>query len=168
MPAPVVQLIVKGLEAVRDGLLSLAPALRRKRGRKALYAGAKVVQDASKAIGVVPVLNRNIYRRGKLIRKPGTVRDAIITRRSKDNEANGDVSVFVGVKPAQGSDRGTYSPNDPFYWRFVHFRTKTNKNPRPFLSIGARELEGGALRAIETELGDQFKQMDLPGINKQP
>ena len=160
----VFELVVKGLDGVRDRLLAMAPTIRRKFARKALRKGAELVKQLASSPSVVPVLGRSIYRRGVLIRKPGTLRDAIQIRNSKDTNRTGDVGVFVNVKPAKGGDRGKYSPNDPFYWRFVHFATKTNKNPRPFLSIGATQLEGPALAAIEKSLGPDIQQLNLPGV----
>lgn len=166
MVAKTFALAFKGFEDLKDALLNLAPLLRRKRGTRAMAKGAEVVRDEAKRPGVVPVLARPLYRRGQLWRKPGTVRDAISIRVSKDVRANGDVGVFVNVKPAKGSDRGANSPNDPFYWRFLHFKTKTNQTPKPFLLVGARQLEGDALRAIERALGDEIRQLNLPGIKQ--
>jgi HK97 gp10 family phage protein len=160
------ELAFKGFEQLKEALLNLAPLMRRKRGTRAMAKGAEVVREASKRINVVPVLARPLYRRGQLWRKPGTVRDAISIRISKDGRANGDVGVFVNVKPAKGSDRGANSPNDPFYWRFLHFKTKANRVPKPFLLVGARELEGDALRAVERALGDEIRQLNLPGIKQ--
>lgn len=151
-------LVVGGIDRLKGVLLSLAPLIRRKYGRKALRKGAAIVRDRAKL--ATPVLARNIYRRGVLIRKPGTVRDAITVRRSKDAERNGDVGVFVNVKPAKGSDRGRYSPADSYYWRWIHFATKRNKNPIPFLSIGGRDLTGDPLKAIETSLAADINKLN--------
>lgn len=153
--------VVKGLDSARARLLSMAPTIRRKFARKALRKGAELVKKLAASPSVVPVLGRPIYRRGVMIRKPGTLRDAIQIRNSKDTNRTGDVGVFVNVKPAKGGDRGKYSPNDPYYWRWVMFRTKTNQNPRPFLQIGATQLEGPALAEIEKSLAQ-----DLPTLNQ--
>lgn len=164
MTAKVFDIVVRGLDRVRDALIAMAPTIRRKYARKALRKGAEVVKQVASTPGIVPVLANPIYRRGVLIRKPGTLRDAIQIRNSKDVNKTGDVGVFVNVRPAKGADRGKYSPNDPFYWRFVHFKTKRNNNPKPFLSIGGRQLEGEALRRIEASLAPDIKQMNLPGV----
>lgn len=166
MAGELYKLEIKGYEPLVEALLAMAPALRRKRGTRALAKGADLVRDAAKRPGVTPVLTREIYRRGKLYRKPGTVRDAIKVRISKEARRNGDVGVFVNVEPAKGEARGANSPNDPFYWRWIHFGGKTVPRPVPFLTIGSRVLPGPALRAIEAALGDEFRQLTLPGIPK--
>jgi HK97 gp10 family phage protein len=161
-----VEFRVNGMETLQARLEAMTPFLRKNFVRKALYKGGLVVaRRAAEPIVVVPVLKAPIYRRGKLIRKPGTLRDAILVRNSKDVTQTGNVGVFVNVKPAQGADRGADSPNDPFYWRFVEFGTKRMR-ARPFLRTGAKELEGAALRAIETSLGPDIEQLNLPGVLK--
>ena len=146
-------------------LKQLSPTMRRGMLRKALRAGAKLVQRTAATPGIVPILQKPVYKRGKLVRRPGTLQRNIIVRRSKDAEQDGDVGVFVNVKPARGALRGADSPDDPFYWRFVHFGTK-KMAARPFLTIGARELQGPALRAIEASLKPDLEQLDLPGVNR--
>lgn len=128
---------VSGLPDLRAALLSIAPKLRKRALRTALAAGARVVRDAAKR--ATPVLKAPV--RG---RKPGTVRDAISVRTSKNARKEGDVGVFIGVKPisrtkvvrlqvykqrgrlvsrgmtaAEGSARD--NPNDPYYWRWLNF-----------------------------------------------
>ena len=150
-----------GIEKLKAALIGLAPLIRRRFGRKALRAGARIVQESAKR--AAPVLNRDIYRRSVLIRKPGTVRDAISVRRSKDVERNGDVGVFVNVKPAKGAARGTFSPNDPYFWRWIMFSTKRNKRPVPFLQIAGRDLTGTPLQAIEQSLAADIQKLNNPG-----
>lgn len=157
-------LTISGNDVLAARLLAMTPIIRRKFAMKALKAGGKVVVKAAAAPGVAPVLSRAIYRKGVLIRKPGTMRDAIKVRSSRDVNRTGDVGVFVNVKPAKGSQRGAYSPDDPFYWRFVHFKTKTNRNPKPFLNVGAQQLEGNAFDAIKNTLGPDLQQLNLPGF----
>jgi len=166
MAGEIYRLKLAGYDQLREALLNLAPQLRRKRGTRALAKGADLVREEAKRPGVVQVLVKPIYRKGRLYRKPGTVRDAIKVRVSKEARRAGDVGVFVNVQPAKGADRGANSPNDPFYWRWLHFGGKTVPRPVPYLTIGARVLPGPALRAIEAALGDEFRQLDLPGIPK--
>ena len=151
--------VITGAEIVKARLLALAPEVRRKFAMKALKKGAAPVATAAQ--GAVPVLAQSIYRRGQLYRKPGTVRDAIRIRSSKDINRTGDVGVIVNVKPAKGSDRGARSPNDPFYWRFLEFGTKYMKERR-YLRVGAQQLESQSKRIIEAELKDGFDQLKLP------
>lgn len=154
---------IAGLQQVTDKMLAMAPTIRAKYARKALVAGAKVVQKVASTPGIVPILANPIYRRGVLIRKPGTVRDAIKIRNSKDVNKTGDVGVFVNIAPAKGADRGALSPRDPFYGRFLNFGTKYIK-PYRFLQIGAAQLEGEALRQVITTLSPDIQQLNLPGI----
>jgi HK97 gp10 family phage protein len=161
--AHIIEYAIVGLDAVRAKLLDMTPTIRRKYARKALRKGAEVVKKVATTPGIVPELLNPIYRRGRLARKPGTVRDAIAIRNSKDVNRTGDVGVFVNVRPAKGGERGRYSPNDPFYWRFLEFGTKYMRK-RPFLRVGGQQLEGQALREIEQSLGPDLQQMNLPGV----
>lgn len=151
---------VEGIERLKAKLAEMTPIIRRNYARKALLKGAEVVRKVAASPGVVPVLGNPIYRRGVLIRKPGTVRDAIKTRTSKDTAKTGDVGVFVNVAPARGADRGKNSPSDPYFWRWIHFSTKRNNTPRPFLLVGAAQLEGQALTEIKKSLGVDIQSMD--------
>lgn len=154
---------LEDIDKFRRVMAQLTEVLRRRYVRKALYKGGEIVRKASQI--VTPTLSAPIYRRGKMVRKPGTVRDAITVRRSKDIERDrNQVGVFVNVKPAPSAQRGADSPTDPYYWRFVHFATKKNRNPVPFLIIGARELEGRALREIETSLTADFNRISNEGL----
>lgn len=164
MPANLLQFKARGFDELVKRLEALTPLLRRKYVLRAMLTGAEVVRRrAAEPIVAVPVLSKPIYRNGKLYRKPGTLRDAISVRTSKDDRRNGDVGAFVNVRPARGSDRGANSPNDPFYWRFVEFGTKKMR-ARPFLRKGAQELTSGAKTAIEETLSKDFQQLNLPGV----
>lgn len=163
MPDTVFRFDISGLQVVTDKLLAMAPTIRTKYARKALVAGAQIVQKVASTPGIVPVLAAPIYRRGVLIRKPGTVRDSIKIRNSKDVNKTGDVGVFVNVKPAQGVDRGRYNPNDNFYWKFLEFGTRYMR-ARPFLRIGGGQLEGPALEAVIATLAPDLQQLNLPGF----
>jgi hypothetical protein len=154
------QLSIEGIERLNARLAEMTPTIRRRFARKALLKGAEVVRKVAASPGVVPVLGNPIYRRGVLIRKPGAVRDAIKTRTSKDTAKTGDVGVFVNVAPARGADRGKNNPNDNYYWRWIHFKTKRNNTPRPFLLVGAAQLEGQALTEIKNSLGVDIQSMN--------
>lgn len=131
----VAEATVKGIPDLRDALLSIGPKLRQRALRNALAAGARIVRNAAK--GATPVLSAPVRNKsGQVVRKPSTVRDAISVRTSKRDKAAGDVGVFVNVRPAtgakfkkvngkatqvRGSKRGAYSPDDPYYWRWLEF-----------------------------------------------
>lgn len=130
---------VSGIPDLRSALAGVAPKLRFRALRTALAAGARLIQRAARA--ATPVLNlakrgnAYAYRRGW--RKPGTVRRAISVRTSKLARREGNVGVFVNVRPAKGGARGARNYRDPFYWRFINF----GWNPRaPGGGAAARRL----------------------------
>ena len=129
-----------GIDDVKEALKGLVPKLRKRVLRNALAAGARVFRDEAKR------LTPQLQTRSQ-VRKKGTVRNAIAIRTSKTSARNGDIGVFVNVRPAKGasyktnrksflgvkyktrtlkraSQRGANNPNDPFYWRFLEFGTK--------------------------------------------
>jgi hypothetical protein len=152
--------VVQGIEQVKQALLRLTPQLRRRAIGNALRAGGREVQKAGKL--EIPELKKPIYRKGVLIRKPGTLLLAFKVRTSKDTARTGDVGVFVNIKPAVGADRGKYSPNDPFYWRWQNWGSK--RNPATyFMEAGAKVLDGAAQKAFEKSIGPQIQRLNKPG-----
>ena len=115
---------VRGIDELKAQLKAIPDKLRRQALRNALAAGARLVRDEAKRNA--PVLQRPDPRR-----KPGTVRDAIRVRTSKQARAEGNVGVFVNVRPLTGKQittfkagagrKGAANPNDPFYWRWLEF-----------------------------------------------
>jgi hypothetical protein len=143
---------VNGLQELRAALLGLTPRLRRRVLRNTLAAGARVFRDEARRLA--PILRVPVIRKGVLIRKPGTLRKAIRVRTSKASTRAGNVGVFVNVVPAKGSDRGRYSPNDPFYWRF--------QKPQ-FLGPAAGNKNAEAVRVIEQTFGPQMRKLNVKG-----
>lgn len=120
---------IEGLDELRAALQSVPSALRRRQIlRSILAAGGRVFRDEAQRLS--PVLKVPVRKRGKVVRKPGTVRNAITVRTSRRDKQKGDVGVFVNVRPAKGasktraSQRGADSPDDPFYWRWLEFGRK--------------------------------------------
>lgn len=170
---------VNGLAELRAQLMALPDKLRRQALRNALAAGARLVRDEARRRA--PVLQKPDPRR-----KPGTVRDAIRVRTSKQARRAGDVGVFVNVKPFK---RGANSPNDPYYWRWLEFgregragqgaraRVARNKGaglrglrarralravgPLPAIGFlqGAAQRLADALRRIEQTLGPAVQRI---------
>lgn len=155
-------LTIKGLEAFKAKMVELPKALARKFLRPSLLAGGYVVQKA--VVDATPRLAKPVFRKGQQIRTPGLLKSRIKVRTSKEATRDGNVGVFVNVKPASPADRGKYSPLDPYYWRWIQFSTKRNQGKAPgfvpFLSIGARKLEGEAFDAIKKDL-----EQRLPALN---
>lgn len=147
---------IAGLGDAIATLKGLPDKLRKRALRNALAAGARLVRDVAKT--KAPILSASDPAVLKGWRKPGTLRRAIVVRTSKQARRQGNVGVFVNVRPAKGakfkggkqvkaSQRGAKSPNDPFYWRFVEFGTRRAAE-RKFLQAGAQQL-GLALDAFQ-------------------
>lgn len=159
---------VKGIEHLREELLKLAPDLRKGPARRALVKGAKPV--LAKAIVETPILAKDIYRRGVMVRRRGTLKRALKIRSSKDVNKTGDVGVFINYKPLTKSAvtafklatgrRGSQNPQDPFYWRWTIFSTRRNKNPKPALQNAGKILVSDALPIITDSLKAYFDKLN--------
>lgn len=157
-----------GVEGLTAALRDLAPALRRGPALRALRAGAQPVLE--RAIAETPTLAKPVVRNGKTIRNPGTLRRALRIRASKDTAKTGDVGVFVNFMPlvksavtAFKNDTGRKSsenPDDPFYWRFVVFATKKNKNPKPSLQIAGGIMPTVSLPLVINSLTVYFETLN--------
>lgn len=162
---------VQGLPELRQALAALPDKIKRQALAKALRQSGSVIKDEARR--GAPVLdltkrgNLSAVRRG--VRKPGTLKNAIVVRVSKAAKRGGDVGVFINVRPANGtvyraatasvggakgkaryvakaSQRGANSPNDPYYWRFQEFGTK-HKSGKGFLQKAANKI-GEALEVF--------------------
>ena len=164
-----VNLKVDGLEPLKAELAKLAPEMRKGPANRALRAGAKPVLE--RAFAETPILPADVFKRGKMIRRAGTLRRALKIRASKDVNRTGDVGVFVDIKPLKKGAiqafkeatgrRGSDNPDDPFYWRWVHFRTRRNHNPKPFLTIaGNAVLQSTSLPIITEYLRRYFARLN--------
>ena len=115
---------VRGLAELKAQLKALPAKLRVRAICTALAAGARIVRDTARS--QAPVLRKPDPRR-----TAGTVRDAIVVRTSKRARAEGNVGVFVNVRPltrgqvrafkAENGKGGAKNPKDPFYWRWLEF-----------------------------------------------
>ena len=132
MAADPIQFKLEGLDNLKRTLQALPNNLRKKALTKALRAAGKVVLDEAKAR--VPVLSKATPHR-----RAGTVKKAIKLRVSKMDKRQGNVGVFINVKPltkaqigkfkassvkAGGKASGSANPNDPYYWRWLEFGHK--------------------------------------------
>ena len=176
---------IQGLEDIKKKLAEIPRALRRSVLKKALTAGARIVRDEARR-------NAPTLKSPRVNRKPGTLRKAIVVRTSKLDTKDGNVGVFVNVRPAKGavfkkgvlvkgSQRGKDSPNDPYYWQWLEFgrkpktfykyasRSKGKRKfviasipPFEFLRKGARKLNE-SLYEFENNLEKWFKSVDQNG-----
>jgi HK97 gp10 family phage protein len=116
-----VELRISGLQDARAALSDLPKKLRRTALRNALKAAARIIQaEARRRVPVLKLSTRagfSAQRRG--VRKVGTLKRAISVRTSKFNTRQGDVGVFVNVRPLKSG--GAKNPNDPYYWRWQEF-----------------------------------------------
>lgn len=175
-----IQVRITGLEEAKAILRELPAKLKRRAIRNALASGARIVRDAARQ--QAPVINAAEPAVLKGIRKPGTVRDSIVVRTSKQARREGLVGVFVNVRPAKGakyktatakhwllgkhkqrtlvraSQRGAQSPNDPYYWRWLEFGRK-GARAFPFLKPAAATLSA-ALEKFKAVLGPQVQRLN--------
>ena len=148
---------VEGMDQLKATLLALPDKIRRKVLLSALRKGAAVVRKAARA--ATPELAKPTPYRTK-----GLLKKRLMVRVSRTSKAAGHVGVFVNIRPAEGTQRGARSPNDPFYWRFVNFGTKKKGNKLPaakFLEAGAAVLPQ-ALKIFEREIGPAIQKFDTP------
>lgn len=166
-----VNLKVDGLEPLKAELAKLAPEMRKGPARTALRAAMKPVLDI--AYAQTHILPRNIFKRGKMIRRAGTLRRALKIRSSRDVNKTGDVGVFVNYKPLKRSAiqafkeatgrRAADNPDDPFYWRWTVFATRRNKNPTRALQKGGSQLQSASLPILVEKLKAYFDRLNSKG-----
>lgn len=138
---------VTGADEAARALRSVSDQLQRGRVlRNALAVGARLVRNASQA--AAPVLAKATKRR-----TPGLLRKSIKVRTSKRDRADGNVGVFVDVKPAGRGQRGAASPLDPYYWQWVEFgrsagQTKRRVRTRKQLVRRVRTVRVGPMAAV--------------------
>lgn len=138
--------IVQGADDVKRALRELPDKLRRRMLRNALAAGARIVRNAAKINA--PVLQRNSDTKTRTI---GLLSDSIKVRTSKRDRKDGNVGVFVNVKPAKPGDRGARSKKDPYYWQWLEFGRSAGvtKRRQPQLS-GRTSLRRGPPKRVNT------------------
>lgn len=170
---------ITGIEEAKAALLGIPNKLRRRALLNALKAGGRIVRDAARQ--GAPVLSVAAPAVQKGHRTPGLLRKALSVRTSKASRAQGDVGVFINVRPAPGakykaanrrvlgvkikgrklvraSKRGAKSPVDPYYWRFVEFGTKRAR-AFSFLRPAASRL-AQALDVFKAMLGPQIQRLN--------
>lgn len=153
---------VKGIDQLKAALANVPKAMRKRVLRNALAAGAREVRDEARRNAVFS----SISSAPSPYRKPRTVRDAIRVRTSKADRREGNVGVFVNVRPARAGQRGAKNPNDPFYWRFLEFGT-SKMRARPFLRPAANKL-GKALQIFEAKVSAWVNKVNQTGNTNTP
>lgn len=153
---------VKGLDELKRKFAEIPKAMRSRVLRNALSAGARLVRDEAKRNA--PLL-QNIMKAPHRTR--GTVKAAIRVRNSKADRRDGNVGVFVNVKPLKRG--GAKNPRDPYYWRWLEFGWKTTKGRKiagkEFMQKGAKKL-GNALTVFETSIAKWMNGINNGGAIK--
>ena len=159
---------VRGVAELAAAMRDLVPNPRRGPAMRALRAGANPVLERAKT--ETPILAAPVYRDGKMIRRPGTLRNSLKVRTSKDTAKTGDVGVFINYKPLQRAAitefknntgrKGNENPDDPFYFRWVIFATKKNKNPKRALQIAGSIMPSISLPIIVDALKSYFDRVN--------
>lgn len=159
---------VTGLDEIRAELTALPVKLKARALMNALRASGRIIRNEARRL--TPVLKVPVRRKGQLIRKPGTVRDALSVRTSKRARRAGDVGVFVNVRPAKGRNRGAENPYDPFYWRWLEFGRKAKagtqrgkRRVRPVAAAPAYRFLQGAVSKLPAALAE-FERKLGPAI----
>ena len=149
-----IQVKLEGVDEFIDVLRALPAVLRRRVLAGALRDGARIIQRLAKA-------NAPVLKGAARYRKPGTLRDAISVRTSKEARKRGDVGVFVGVRPLRGKARtakfgaaGAKNPNDPYYWQWQEFG---------WVPTGPVRIRGGARRRAAGRAAAQVVRARVPG-----
>jgi hypothetical protein len=176
---------VYGIEDFREKMAGLPDLLKRKALRKALTDAADPVLDAAQA--AAPLLTAKSAKKNRY-RLAGTLRNALEIRSSRVARQQGNIGVFVNVRPLKGntytrvrvtnfkggkrtkyilktkSARSAQNPHDPYYWYWV-FKGIANTAsipPRDFLTPGAAQL-GKALEIFQKELALSLRILDSGG-----
>ncbi len=151
--AGTVRVQVVGAADFMAKMSTLPDKLREQALKKIFRESMRITQRAVQA--ATPALSKPVLRNGYPIRLPQTVRKAIKVRLSRQEAKDGNVGVFVNVKPLRGnvykragsyidktgtsrkayalvkkSQRSADNPRDPFFWRWIEFGTKVRKTKR--------------------------------------
>lgn len=127
---------IVGIEEMKAALASIAPKLRKGALVRVMREAMRIVRDEARRAAPRIAPGADSVRRG--YRKPGTLRRAISVRTSSADRKQGNVGVFVNVRPAKKGKRGAKSQNDPFYWRFLEFGWNPASN-----ALGGRTTKFG-------------------------
>lgn len=143
-----------GLEELKKTLNDLPLALGEKVLRGSLRSAANVIRNEAR--NNAPVLKKDVPHR-----KPGTVRDAIVVRRSKQDK----YGVYVSVKPLgkskiksfkQSGGKSNQNPDDPFYWVFKEFGT-SSQPADPFMRPAFESKKMDALGVVQSKMKSRLQ-----------
>lgn len=152
--------MIAGMRELLAGLQELPMELGKGAIYSALGGAARIVRD--QAIALAPEISGDdpAVRAGR--RKPGTLKRAIRASRSKINKGQqGLWEMIVRVKPLVRKKTrdfkkrtglaGAFNPDDPYYWWWVEFGTKTSR-ARPFLRPAFETTKSAQLEAMRKRM----------------
>jgi len=152
---------LKGLDGLENALKSLEKKMRTKEVSAMLIKGAEAVKAEIKKNA--PVMRGGAKKNKTKTRTAGLIKRRVSIRRSNIDKKEGNIGVFVNVKPAKKENRGAKSRLDPFYWSFINQgwtpgnrQKKTSKKKvrtvkKPTYSIrGKKFMQSGAPKLSES------------------
>jgi len=152
---------LKGLDDLENALKSLEKKLRTKEVSTMLIKGAEVVKAEIKRN--TPVMRGGAKKNKTKTRTAGLVKKRVLIRKSSVDRRQGNIGVFVNVRPTKKENRGAKSKLDPFYWSFINQgwtpgnrkKTTSKKKVRtvkkPTYSIrGKKFMQSGAPKLSES------------------
>ena len=152
---------LKGLDGLENALKSLEKKMRTKEVSAMLIKGAEVVKAEIKRN--TPVMRGGAKKNKTKTRTAGLVKRRVSIRKSSVDRRQGNIGVFVNVRPTKKENRGAQSRLDPFYWKFINYgwspgnRKKTTKRKKartvraPLYSIrGKKFMQSGAPKLSES------------------
>lgn len=147
---------VTGLQEVRRALAEFSKA-QKQAARVGVYRGARIIANEAKLLA--PVLRRpGRGKVGSMKRLPGTVKRSITAVRRRGTKETVQASAIV--KAAVGTKKGTNSPHDPFYARFLEQGTKKMRAHAFMLPAAMRkraEVVEVIKRTLVERLGAYFR-----------
>jgi len=152
---------LKGLDGIENALKSLEKKMRTKEVSAMLIKGAEVVKAEIKRN--TPVMRGGAKKNKTKTRTAGLVKKRVLIRKSSVDRRQGNIGVFVNVRPTKKENRGAKSRLDPFYWSFINQgwtpgnrkKTTSKKKVRtikkPTYSIrGKKFMQSGAPKLSES------------------
>lgn len=139
---------VLGLREIKAVLEKLPARLGEKVVRAALRAAAQPMRKDAQA-------RAPILKKPKFGRKPGTVRQAITIKRSKQDKFGVYLTVaglsakkIKAFKAGSANKDTAYNPDDPWYWLFLEFGT-SKRDKIPFLRPAFEAQKFASIRRFE-------------------
>lgn len=152
---------LKGLDGLENALKSLEKKMRTKEVSAMLTKGAEVVKAEIKRN--TPVMRGGAKKNKTKTRTAGLIKRRVSIRRSSIDKREGNIGVFVNVKPAKKENRGSKSRLDPFYWSFVNQGWSPGNRQK---TAGKKKRPRIVKRATYSIRGRKFIQSGAPKLSE--